>query len=99
MIYKAKCLLQSILSFCRIFLLAGDKIKAQEVLHTRRGEGKKSRTTEDQCLDCNGSEVSNGLVSLVTAWPSFVKPGLDGIKLRALRGANGCDCGYPGGKH
>lgn len=62
------------------------------------GVGKKSRTRVDQCLDCNGSEVSDGLVSMVTAWPSFVKPGLDGIRIRALRRANRCDCGSPGGK-
>lgn len=60
--------------------------------------GKKSRTRVDQCLDCNGSEVSDGLVSMVTAWPSFVKPGLDGIRIRALRRANRCDCGSPGAK-
>lgn len=52
----------------------------------------------DQCLDCNGSEVSDGLVSMVTAWPSFVKPGLDGIRIRALRRANRCDCGSSGAK-
>lgn len=57
--------------------------------------GKKSRTRVDQCLDRNGSEVSDRLVSMVTAWPSFVKPGLDGIRIRR---ANRCDCGSPGGK-
>lgn len=57
--------------------------KSAKVLHTRRNRGP-----EYQCLDCNGSEVSDGLVSLVTAWPSFVKPGLDGNRLRAVTGAN-----------
>lgn len=59
---------------------------------------RRSRGPEYQCLDCNGSEVSDGLVSLVTAWPSFVKPGLDGNRLRAVRRANRCDYGCPGRK-
>lgn len=41
-------------------------------------EGKRSETEstagEDRCADSNGSEVSDELVSLVTAWASFVKP-------------------------
>lgn len=35
---------------------------------------KESRTGEDHCTDSNGSDVSDELVSLVTAWASFVKP-------------------------
>lgn len=34
---------------------------------------KESRTGEDHCTDSNGSDVSDELVSLVTAWASFVK--------------------------
>lgn len=29
--------------------------------------GKESWTGEDRCMDCNGSDVSDELVSLVTA--------------------------------
>lgn len=35
---------------------------------------KESRTGEDRCTDSIGSDVSDELVSLVTAWLSFVKP-------------------------
>jgi len=34
----------------------------------------ESRTGEDHRTDSNGSDVSDELVSLVTAWASFVKP-------------------------
>lgn len=94
-IYNAKCLSchhPLVLYFSAFWW----QKSARSVTHT--GEGKKKRTREDQCLDWNGSEVSDRLVSLVTAWPSFVKPGLDGISLRELRTANCCDWGCPGGK-
>lgn len=34
----------------------------------------ESKAGEDHCGDSNGSDVSDELVSLVTAGPSFVKP-------------------------
>lgn len=35
---------------------------------------RESRAGEDHCADSNRSDVSLELVSLVTAWASFVKP-------------------------
>lgn len=35
---------------------------------------KESRTGENHRMASNGSDVSHKLVSLVTAWASFVKP-------------------------
>lgn len=59
------------------FLLAErNKMKAQERKNCNTlMTGKESWTGEDRCMDCNGSDVSDELVSLVTAWASFVKPG------------------------
>lgn len=34
----------------------------------------EARTGEDHCVEFNGADVSDKLVSLVTAWASFVKP-------------------------
>lgn len=45
-----------------------------EEVHNVEERGKESWTGEDRCMDCNGSDVSDELVSLVTAWASFVKP-------------------------
>lgn len=35
---------------------------------------RESRAGEDHCADSNESDVSDELVSLVTAWASFINP-------------------------
>ncbi len=40
----------------------------------KKQSDKESMTGEDHCTDSNGPDVSDELVSLVTAWASFVKP-------------------------
>lgn len=62
-------------------------MKAQdwkERVKWKRKRVTMSRRLEDHCADSNGSDVSDELVSLVTAGASFVKPNVGWYKAERL---------------
>lgn len=71
------------------FLLTGerDEMKARGEEGASQVEEKRSenelKAGEDRCADINGADISDVLVSLVTAGASFVKGEcMDGVRLR-----------------